>query len=252
MNDNKILKDITYDKRSGMKLDLYFSEKEKNSPVLIWFHGGGLTMNTKEVWEVVHFGERFSQEKFIVIAPDYRKSPQVKYPVFVEDAASSFAWVFNNIEKYGGNRKQIFVGGHSAGAYLAAMIAMAPKFLALHGIDNREIAGLIPVSGQMDTHQCVREERNITEEGFYADDAAPWHYIKPDLFPILVMVADNDLPGRADTNRDFVNALHNSGHLNSKYIKIPGREHVSIIEDILKPEAPVSTNILQFIKNYSC
>lgn len=246
-----MFKDIVYAAEKKLKLDIYPAVSKKTAPVLIWFHGGGMTMNTKEVWEVADFGKRFSGEGFVVVAPDYRKSPHVKYPVYVEDAAEALAWVFNNITKYSGDNSRIFVGGHSAGAYLAAMIAMAPQFLSAQNLNNKDIAGIILVSGQLDTHQRVREERNIKDEGFFEDDAAPWHYISPNLPPILVMAAEKDLPGRANINRQFVNALYDCGHNRSEFIEIPGREHVSIIEDILKPEAPVGKFILEFIHQYS-
>lgn len=219
----EIIKDIIFDESSKQALDIYLPETIKTAPVLVWFHGGGMQINTKSIWEVTCFGESFPQQGFIVVAPDYRKVPDVKYPVYLEDAAAALAWVFKNIAEYGGDPDKIFVGGHSAGAYLAAMITMAPQFLATHEIDHLKIKGLIPISGQMDTHMRVREERNIDDDGILIDKAAPWYYITPKLCPMLIMAADNDMPNRAERNIKFVEELKKAGHFKSKYIEIPGR-----------------------------
>lgn len=250
MPETKVIYNVVYADAPQRELDIYLPENPDSAPVLVWFHGGGMEINDKSIWEVTQFGETFSQKGFIVIAPDYRKVPEVKYPVYVEDAATALAWIFNNILEYGGDPGKIFVGGHSAGAYLASMITMAPQFLAAHGIDHLKIKGLIPVSGQMETHTRVREERNIPEEEVSIDDAAPHFYISYKLCPMLLMVADNDLPRRSEQNQNFIQAMKEAGHQDCEYIEIPNREHVSIIEDISSFEAPVTNNLLRFTQDY--
>ena len=85
------------------KLDLYYPTKEKSFATIIFFHGGGLRNGNKYI-------PNFLKEKGVsVVAPNYRLNPKVKAPKYIEDAAASIAWVFNNIEKYGGDKRLIFV-----------------------------------------------------------------------------------------------------------------------------------------------
>jgi acetyl esterase/lipase len=90
-------------------LDIYKPIGKSNAPVIVWFHGGGLTGGTKSIpKELLDYG-------YLIVSIEYRLSPKVKAPSYIEDAAAGTAWVFNNIATYDGNIKQIFLSGHSAG-----------------------------------------------------------------------------------------------------------------------------------------
>ena len=97
-------------------LDIYYPKNIKSFATIIWFHGGGIQAGNKEIPNAL------KQKGVAVIAVNYRLSPIVKAPKYIEDAAAATAWVFNNIEKYGGDSSLIFISGHSAGGYLASMI----------------------------------------------------------------------------------------------------------------------------------
>jgi hypothetical protein len=101
-----------------------------------------------------------------VVGVGYRLHPKVRHPAYIEDAAAALAWTFKNIESYGGDPKKIFVTGISAGGYLTSMVGLDKAYLAKHGIDANQIAALIPVTGQMITHQTVRKEQGIEPSKF--------------------------------------------------------------------------------------
>src|SRR4030095_14455766 len=107
---------------------------------IVWFHGGGLTAGRKEL------PEQLKNQGFAVLSVEYRLSPKVKSPAYIEDAAAAVAWVFKHISEYGGSDKLIFVSGHSAGGYLGMMITLDKKYLATYHIDANNIAALIPFS----------------------------------------------------------------------------------------------------------
>lgn len=124
------------------KLDVFLpSEKFKNFPVLVFFHGGGLTGGSRG-------GPNLTSEGVCLVAPSYRLNPKAQCPDYLNDAADAVAWTFKNIEKYGGDPNRVFISGSSAGSYLAAMITMHKSWLETRGVDIDKIAGLIPVSGQ--------------------------------------------------------------------------------------------------------
>ncbi|MDF2932297.1 MAG: alpha/beta hydrolase [Chryseobacterium sp.] len=104
-------------------LDIYVPKNIKNFPTIIWFHGGGLTGGQKDI------PEELKNKGVAVIGVNYRLSPKVNAPKYIEDAAAATAWVFKNIKKYGGSEKLIFITGHSAGGYLAIMVGLDKSYL---------------------------------------------------------------------------------------------------------------------------
>lgn len=184
------------------KLDVYLPVKAKQPfPVLVWFHGGGLTSGTKNSANDQHIASFWRSKGVVVINADYRLSPQVKFPAYVEDAAQAVTWAVRNAEKLGADPKRIYVGGHSAGAYLATMLAMDERYLKAQGTGVAAIAGFVSLSGQMTTHFNVRKERGLSDVSLVVDDAAPSHYIRKDIPRLLLLIGDHDWPARLEENQ---------------------------------------------------
>ena len=127
-----------------------------------------------------------------MVAVGYRLSPKAIFPEFIDDAAAATAWVLRHIEQYGGSPDRVFVSGGSAGGYLAAMIGSYPKWLEKYGCSRDELAGLIPVSGQMTTHFHVKQILNYPGEQYnpVIDENAPLGGISKDYPPILFVLGD--------------------------------------------------------------
>ena len=149
--DYKVDRDLVY--RSDdeyaermCRLDVSSPEGAKGAPVIVWFHGGGLTGGGKDTpRELLESGA-------VVVGAGYRLSPEVKVETIIDDAACAVAWVFANIEKYGGDPDRIYISGHSAGGYLVSMIGLDKSRLARYGIDADRLRGIVPFSGQAITH----------------------------------------------------------------------------------------------------
>ena len=166
--------------RERCRLDVYRPVGlAKPFSTVVWFHGGGLKNGRKAV------PERLQENGIAVVAVNYRLSPKVKAPAYIEDAAAAVAWTFRNIEKHGGSARQIFVSGHSAGGYLTSMVGLDKRWLAQHNIDANRIAGLIPYSGHTITHFTVRLERGIDGKQPVVDNMAPLFHVRNDCPPIL-------------------------------------------------------------------
>lgn len=202
-------------------LDIHAPENAKDLPVIVWFHGGGLTE-----------GKRFIPEELkdpgvVVVAPGYRLSPGVKSPTYVEDAAAAVAWVFQNIAQYGGSPDKIYLSGASAGGYLAAMTALDKKYLAKHGIDADKLAGVIPLTGQMITHFTIRKERGGSDLQPVIDDMAPLYHVRKDAPPFLVITGDRELEllGRYEENAYFVRMMKLAGHTDITLYELQGHDH---------------------------
>ena len=114
--------------------------------MIVWYYGGALQNGDKSDETEVGAARRFASAGIATAVVNYRLSPSVSHPAHVEDAAASFAWVKRHIAEYGGDPNQVFVAGHSAGAYLLALLATDDRYLAAHGLSPRDIRGLIPIS----------------------------------------------------------------------------------------------------------
>jgi len=193
--------DATEHQKEKCKLDIHLpSDKFNDFPVLIFFHGGGLTAGSRG-------GPNLTPEGICLVAPSYRLGPKAKCPEYLNDAADAVAWTFKNIEKYGGDPNRIFISGSSAGSYLAALITMDKSWLETRGVDVDKIAGLIPVSGHMITHFTVRKEKGISANCGLSDKYAPLFHVRKTPFPIFIQCGDNDYPGRQEENKLFVSMM---------------------------------------------
>ncbi|MGL1889719.1 MAG: alpha/beta hydrolase, partial [Reichenbachiella sp.] len=177
-------------------LDIYYPKDIKEYATIVWFHGGGLRGGNKEIPQAL------KDKGVAIVGVNYRLFPKIGAPKYIEDAAASVAWVFNNIESFGGDSSLIFISGHSAGGYLASMVGLDKKWLAQHNIDANRIAGLIPFSGHTITHFTVREERGIEGTQPIVDELAPLYHVRKDAPPLLLITGDRELEmlGRYEEN----------------------------------------------------
>ena len=176
---------LTGYEKERCKLDVYVPKEGKDCATLVWFHGGGLKTGDKDgrksandSVKTANIARSLATAGIAVVAPNYRFSPKVTFPAYIQDAAAAVAWTRKHIAGHAGDPAKIFIGGHSAGGYLALMLGMDAHYLADVGVKLSDIAGVIPVSGQTMTHYTVREERGIGKFAITADDAAPVHFVR--------------------------------------------------------------------------
>lgn len=142
-------RDIPYvkDGHERQILDIYTPEGEdsKKFPVIFWIHGGGWQVGDKS--DVALKPEVLTGQGFVFVSTNYRLLPEVSMEKLTEDIASSMGWVYRNVEKYGGDPQSIIVGGHSAGAQLAALICTDHSYLSGQKVPAGALKGCIPVDG---------------------------------------------------------------------------------------------------------
>jgi hypothetical protein len=131
----QVTKDLVYmdgkpEAENKHKLDLYLPKDKKSAPVFIFFHGGAWKTGDRSQYPAL--GYRFAKQGILTVVPSYRLAPKNPYPAQIEDAAAAFAWVANHIQEYGGDTNRIYVGGHSAGGHMAALLALDDRHLKAH------------------------------------------------------------------------------------------------------------------------
>lgn len=203
-------------------LDVYYPEGAENVPVVVWFHGGGLTGGSKFV------PQELKNAGMVVIAVNYRLIPHVGIDGCIDDAAAAVAWAFENAAKYGG--KDVYVCGHSAGGYLTSMIGLDKKWLAKYGVDANDIKALFPLSGQAITHFAHRNLQGIPALQATVDEYAPLTYVRGDASPIHIISADREkeMNGRYEEQAYFWRMLRLSGLHNSYLYELEGYDHGSM------------------------
>ena len=211
------------------KLDIYIPEKITGPvPVLLFFHGGGLSRGSKGVPR----GQRGLPAEFIIVTPNYRLSgPRAKCPDYLNDAAAAAAWTIRNIKKYGGDPEKVFVTGASAGGYLSAMIGLDRRWLKPFGLDPRKcFAGVLPISGQMSTHFQVMIERGQAGQPLI-DEYAPIYHASADTPPIVLFCGQHDIEFKARVAENlFFHAVLTQlkNHPDAKIFQMNGFTHGSV------------------------
>ena len=142
-------------------LDVYSPPQARDFPVVFWMHGGGWQAGEKS--SVDHKPKWFMEQGFLFVSTNYRLLPEVDMGTLIRDCAKSLAWVQKYIAAHGGNPQRILVGGHSAGAHLAAVLCTDERYLTEAGGDFHGLIGCLPVDG--DTYNVpaifeVAETRN--------------------------------------------------------------------------------------------
>lgn len=219
------------------RLDVYYPTGAKDFATVVWFHGGGLTGGNRFV------PEGLQEQGIAVVAVNYRLYPKVTSPAYIEDAAAAVAWTFNNIMRYGGSVKRVFISGHSAGGYLTSMVGLDRRWLAAHDIDANDIAGLIPYSGHTITHFTVRKERGIDGKQPIIDDMAPLFHVRKDAPPLLLITGDRELEmlGRYEENAYLWRMMQVVEHPDTTLFELDGYNHGQMA-------GPAHPLLLRFVK----
>jgi acetyl esterase/lipase len=217
---------ITPYEQQRCRLDLYLPAEKRAFATVVWFHGGGLTQGERSIPEPLR------QQGFAVVAANYRLSPGVKSPAYIEDAAAAIAWTLKHIGGYGGDPRKVFVSGHSAGAYLALMAGLDKRWLAARDVDADQLAGLIPLSPQAITHFTIRQERGLGDKQPLIDEFAPLYHVRKDAPPMLLVTGDRDkeLLGRYEENAYFRRMLQEVGHPDARLHELEGFDHGNMPE----------------------
>ena len=184
------------------KLDIWgqTGATAKPRPVIIFFYGGAWVKGRRGDYGFV--GKAYAARGFVVVIPDYRKVPGVRFPAFVEDGARAVRWTRDNIGRFGGDPNHIFLAGHSAGGYIAMMLALDRRYLARVGVDPATIRGVAGLAGAYNFYPFT-SARAVAAMGNARDprQTQPISFARRDAPPLWLAT------GTADTDVEPRNAL---------------------------------------------
>lgn len=232
----RVVRDVPYLQRPGvpqeaLSLDIYAPPgnlEEASSgpwPVVVYVHGGGWSRGDKaQVGDKPRF---FNAQRVGFVSVNYRLSPEdegaapLRHPAHVEDVAAAIAWVHDHIAGYGGDPSRLLLMGHSAGAGIAATVAVDPRYLGAH---RKPLTTLrCVVSNDTGSYDIPRQMAATTErsrviyERAFGDDPAGWrdaspaHHVAPDQGVADFLIIHRGWRGRRQMAIDFAAALTAAG-----------------------------------------
>ena len=199
----------------------------KPAPIAVFFYGGSWMFGNKEMYQFL--GRSLSRQGVLVIIPDYSVYPPTVFPDFLTDAATAVGWAKQHGADYGGDPSRLYLAGHSAGAYIAAMLALDPEWLKAAGLDSRtDIAGTVGISGPYDFVPDTKSLIAIFGQGEQVPRTQPITYADGQAAPMRLLTGNADTtvqPGNSFRLAARIQAAGGSVHT----IVYPGVGHIGIV-----------------------
>lgn len=255
-HSRRLATSIAYGEGPRRKLDIYAPEEGstqavngRGAPVVVFFYGGSWQSGTRSGYGFV--GRALAAKGFVTVVPDYRLVPQVTYPGFVEDGAAAVKWVHQHAREFGGDPQDIVLVGHSAGAYIAAMLAIDPQWL---GATRGAVRGFVGIAGPYDFAPfSVPESKAAFGAWPHPAETQPVNLTGPDDPPSLLLYGERD---------ELVapsNSIALAGKLRAQHVRVALRPyaklgHIGILAAIAQPfrgKAPVLADIAAFVRSVS-
>jgi len=242
------MRNIAYGNGPRQRMDVYMPlNAPASAPMLLFFYGGAFRCGRKEEYPVV--GQAFASKGIVVAVADYRIHPEGRFPDFLEDGALAVAAMHARAAEWGGDPDRIFVAGHSAGAYLAVMLAANPAYLRATGADPAWIRGVIALAGRY--HELPLGDATALEifRGPARDETRPGTYIDGKRPPMLLVSGANDHASVLESLRRLAARLREHGS-EAEEIVYPGTGHMGSMLALapgFRSRAAVRDDIARFI-----
>ncbi|SED23727.1 alpha/beta hydrolase [Bradyrhizobium erythrophlei] len=193
------LLDQAYGPDYWQKVDVFLPENLRGAslPILIFAHGGSWIAGYKE-W-MAFMAPAVTALPAVFVSVSYRLAPAIKFPGPFDDCVSAVAWVYEHAEAIGGDRSRLYVGGHSAGAHLMALVALRGDALMARGLPHDVVKGCIAASAPFDLRlsdpgQTTENHRTLLADLLDAEAASPIVHVSPAAPPFLISVGEFDFP----------------------------------------------------------
>lgn len=249
VEQTRVARDLPYGEGERRRLDVYApAGGAARAPVVVFFYGGRWSEGERADYAFV--GATLAGHGLVAVIPDYRLYPEVRFPAFVHDGAAAVRWARANAARFGGDPARIYLMGHSAGAHIAAMLALDARFLGGSGTDPG-VAGLIGLAGPYDFLPLEADDlRDMfgPPERFAASQ--PIRYARGDAPPMLLLHGLDDATVLPSNTRNLAAAIRAQGG-RAETILYPGISHAGILGAVAGPLdflAPVRADILAFIE----
>ena len=240
---------LAYGEGPRHRLDVYVPEDlTAPAPVVVFFYGG--SWRNGDRGDYLFVAEALASRGFVTVVPDYRLYPEVAFPGFLDDSAAAVGWVRDEIAGHGGDPDRIFLMGHSAGAYNAAMLALDPRYLAAAGVDRGVVRGMIGLAGPYDFLPLdTRVTRRVFGAAADLPATQPVSYADGDAPPLLLVTGADDTTVRPRNSQSLARAVAAQGGTAALRV-YPDIGHIGLVvalADGQRDRAPVLDDLAAFI-----
>jgi len=244
-------------------LDVHAPDGAKNLPVVFWIHGGGWQGGDKT--DVKIKPQWFMDKGFVFVSTNYRLLPGVDMGTLIRDVAKAFGWMHSHIAEYGGDPKRVIVGGHSAGAQLAAILCTDDRYLKAEGVSFGVLKGCVPVDGDtydvpaiIETAETRRKvhgqpqakyghrEKFGNDPAKHRDFSAVTHVAKGKGIPpflILHVAAHPDTTAQAQR----LGAVLKDADISVKVFGAKDTDHNKLNNNLGNPDDPATRELTEFV-----
>ncbi len=260
-----ITRDVPYAQPADerQKLDIYSPAGAKGLPVVFWIHGGGWQAGDKS--DVKLKPQMFMDQGFVFVSINYRLLPGVDMGTLIRDVALSFRWVQDHIAEHGGDPTRVLVGGHSAGAQLAALICTDERYFKEQGLTFAMLKGCVPVDGDtydvpaiIETAETRRRVHGQPQPKYshrqeFGDDpvkhrdfSAVNHVARDKGIPPFLLLHVADHPDTSAQAQHFGAVLKQAG-IPVKVFGAKDTHHVQLNDNLGLPDDPATKALLEFV-----
>lgn len=248
----RLAADQSFGEKPRDKLDVYVpTAPAPGNPVIVFIYGGSWSSGERR--DYLFVAQALASRGMTVVVPDYGLYPEVKYPDFLTDNAAAVRWTRDNIAVYGGNPGRMFLMGHSAGAYNAAMLAIDGQWLQGAGVDPKSVRGLIGLAGPYD---FLPLDGPVTQRTFgdWPDlpSTQPINKVRPGAPPALLVHGDADDTVRPANAGILAGKLRAVG-TEAEVKMYPGIGHIGLVTAMtgaFRGRAPVLDDVVHFIAEH--
>lgn len=247
----RVVENQPYQRGLGLEMDVYYPAEASGAPVVVFFYGGRWRQTEGDKSNFRFVGQALASRGFVVMVPNLRAYPAVRFPLFVNDAAQAVRWARDNARAYGGNADQMFVMGHDSGAHIAALLALDPEYLKAAGADRDQLRGMIGLAGAYDfmpiTAPDLRDLFGPVDRFRYSQ---PVFYVDGNNPPLLLMHGRNDETIPVSNTESLAKRVAQNGGA-VETVLYDSLSHAMILNSLasyLRGRADVLDNIEEFIK----
>jgi acetyl esterase/lipase len=233
----------------GQTLDVWrpAGKATAKRPVLIFWYGGGWAKGDRRSYAFA--ARAYARSGFVVVMPDYRKVPGIRFPAFLQDGAEAVKWTRDHIADYGGDPDRIAIAGHSAGAHIAVMLALDTGWLKAEGVDPKIIKAAVGLSGPYDFYPFTSIRAIDAMQGADPAVTQPINFARADAPPMLLITSTGDTEVRPKNAINLAAKLKALGA--PVTLKIyPDLNHADVAKALSKPfrgKGPVLADSVAFL-----
>lgn len=242
-------RDVAYGRHPRQTMDIYVpSGGSTGRPVVLFIYGGSWANGAKESYAFV--GDALTSRGFVAVIADYRLVPEVRFPTFIEDGAAALRFVHDNVARYGGDPRRVYLMGHSAGAYNAMMLTLDRSYLARAGLSPDVIRSTVGLSGPYD---FLPLDIDVTKAAFGSapnlERTQPIHFARKDVPPILLATGADDTTVLPRNSERLSAALRRAGARSVTLKTYAGLGHAGTaasLARVMSWRAPVLDDVVEF------